>query len=174
MSRDYEQAHYKAPVEVLFSAASSRLTTKGEINLGMLISLFEMGHHCAHEEYAALIAEHRDLFASGIDDFSDLYELVLNLLEQAHGPLFCEVELDEDELDEIAGARTWGYASPLSQVPSTPSGSRYTTEEVANMWAFRIRALDLGHPDQAWYDGNELPFNTWRLAGWSPKTLSVE
>jgi hypothetical protein len=146
-------------IRVLFGAAETQLRGKEGVNLGLLINLLRMGHHWAHDEYADLIADHKDLFANDIEDSSDLYELVLNLLEQAHGPLICD-----NKLDEPATAEVWGYAAPVSRAPSW-SGSPLTTEQVSYMWALRIRALDTGHPDQAWYDGHELPGNTWRIAG---------
>ena len=147
-------------IRILFAAAEAQLRGKKGVNLGLLINLLRMGHHWAHDEYADLIAEHKELFANDIEDCSDLYELVLNLLEQAHGPLICD-----NKLDDPATAEVWGYAAPVSRAPSRPSGSRFPVEHVPYMWALRIRALDTGHPDQAWYDGHDLPGNTWRISG---------
>jgi hypothetical protein len=159
MNTDTELTDRQARVNVLFKTASTRLMDSGQINLGLLIYLMTMGDHFAHDEYAQLIAEHKYLFANDVDDMSDLYELVLNLLEQAHGPLVCD-----PKKDEAAPVEIWGYASTFSNAPSPLLSNPVKPEQLANTWALRIRALDTGHPDQTWYGDDELPHNTWRLA----------
>lgn len=141
-------------INVLFQAASNRLATKGEVNLGLLTFLITTGHHWAHVEYAELIAENQQLF-SDVEEPGDLYELVLNMLEQRHGPLVCKGD------ERKASSAVWGYAHEFPSAPGPQPRGPMTAEEVMGMWARRIRALNEGHPDQLRYNDHELPFTTW-------------
>lgn len=144
-------------MSIVYGIAVRILQAHGYVELGRLIHSLWKGS--GDSSYRFAVDGHEYAFVGMTDaEAIELYELVLNLLEQDFGPLMCE---------PIRGMKSssvvpHGYAG----VPWRPRPDRepMTSQQVDLLWKRRKRALAMNHPDAVYQREGNVPRTVWSCA----------